>query len=230
VIDASRAFICIRPATFENAVEAKYLEAIFKGRAGTLENTVFGMLSPDAKVYLTRPGRSPQMVFRTPPEMAAAMKQMVAPYPPKDQPTGIPAMQDFRLSLNTAACDSMPLVVAVGGGEALLARLAWTPELLGKWAYSPVATEAELKAAGVAAKPGIYALEPDTYGQKATVISQWPLSTDPAAIIIGLKEAQKKHNGQGKIANQHIESGIQKGVLWKSLLPNTDPQGPPKRR
>ena len=229
MIDASRAFICIRPATYENAVEAKYLEAIFRGRAGTLENTVFAILSPDAKTYLTRPSRSPQMNFRTPEAMATAMKEMVTKYPAKGVPSGIPALENFRLSLNVASADSMPLVVAVGGGEATLTKLAWTPELLGKWAYAPVATEADLKLAGVVAKPGIYALEPDTYGQKATILAHWPLNTDTTTIIKGLQDVQKKHNGAGKIANEHIDTGIQKGVLWKSLLPNTDPNGPPPR-
>jgi hypothetical protein len=229
VIDASRAFICIRPATFEDAAEAKYLEAMFKGRAGTLENTVFAMLSPDAKSYLVRPGRSPQMFYRTPSEMAAAMKTLAAKYEPKGEPNTIPAMRDFRLALNTAAADSMPLVVAVGGGEATLARLAWSPELLGKWAYAPVAKEAELKTAGIVGGAGIYAIEPDTYGLKGTVLTKWALDTDVKTIIKGLQEAQKRHNGQGKDPREHIDNGIQKGILWKSAVPNTDPQGPPKR-
>jgi hypothetical protein len=229
VIDASRAYICIRPATFEDAAEAKYLEAMLKGRAGTLENTVFAMLSPDAKIYLVRPARSPQMFYRTPTEMAAAMKAMAAKYPPKGEPSAIPAMRDFRLALNTAAADSMPLVVAVGGGEATLAQLAWSPELLGKWAYAPVTTEKELKAVGIVAGSGIYAIEPDTYGQKGTILAKWALETDVKIIVKGLIEAQKRHNGQGKNMQQHINSGIQKGILWKSAVPNTDPQGPPKR-
>lgn len=204
----------------------KYLEGIFKGRAGTLENTVFALLTPDGKSYLARPGRSPQFAFRGPAEMAEVMKQSAGKYPAKGEPSAVPAMHDFRLSLNTAACDSMPLVVAVGGGEALLAKLAWSAELLGKYAYAPVSTEAELQRAGIAAKPGIYAIEPDTFGQKGAVLAQWPLTADTATITRGLLDAQKRHNGAGKIARQHIQQGTQLGVLWKSLLPNTDPNGP----
>jgi hypothetical protein len=123
----------------------------------------------------------------------------------------------------------MPLVVAVGGGAETLSKLAWSPELLGKWAYAPVATEAEVKVAGITSGPGIYAIEPDTYGLKGTILGKWALETDVRAIIKGLQEAQKRHNGQGKDPRQHIDSGIQKGVLWKSAVPNTDPNGPPKR-
>ena len=205
----------------------KYLEGNFKGRAGTLENTVFAMLTPDGKSYLARPGRSPQFAFRGPTEMAEAMKQTAGKYPVKGEPSVVPAMHDFRLSLNTAACDSMPLVVAVGGGEALLVKLAWSAELLGKYAYAPVSTPQDLKAAGITvASPGIYAIEPDTFGQKGAILAQWPLTADTAAITKGLLDAQKRHNGEGKIARQHIQQGTQLGVLWKSLLPNTDPNGP----
>ena len=174
-----------------------------------------------------RPGRSPQMLYPTPTAMASAMKQIAAKYPAKAAPSAIPAMHDFRLALNTAACDSMPLVVAVGGGDALAAKLAWAPELLGKYAFAPVSTVAELKAAGLTAGPGIYAIEPDTYGQKAAILAQWPLTADLASITRGLLDAQKKHNGEGKVAREHINKGVQLGVLWKSLLPNTDPNGPP---
>jgi hypothetical protein len=208
----------------------KYLEGVFKGRAGTLENTVFAMMTPDGMQHLARPGRSPQMSYRTPVALAAAMKELAAKFPPKGTPSAVPAMHTFRLSLNTAACDSMPLIVAVGGGEMQLSKLAWSAELLGKWAFSPVATEAELKAAGIVAGPGIYAIEPDTFGQKGSILAQWPLSADTATITKGLSEAQKRHNGEGKDARQHISRGTQLGVLWKSLLPNTDPNGPPQRR
>ena len=48
VIEASRGLICLRLATYENAAEVKYLEKVFRGGSGQLENTVFAMLSPSA--------------------------------------------------------------------------------------------------------------------------------------------------------------------------------------
>lgn len=233
MIEATRSFICIRPATYENAAEAKYLEGVFKGRAGTLENTVFALMTPDGTQYLTRTGRSPNFVWRDAASMAKGLKELAARYPAKGAPLALPTLHDFRLALNVASCDSMPLLTAVGPketAEVTLARLAWHPELLGKWAYAPVPTENELAAAGLSLKPGILALEPDTYGQKATVLSQWPLDTPLPALLAGLKEAQKRHKGEGKDPRQHIRQGERLGVLWKSLLPNTDPNGPPQRR
>ena len=47
VIEASRDFVCIRLATYENVAEAKILKSIFTGRSGELENTTFVLLAPD---------------------------------------------------------------------------------------------------------------------------------------------------------------------------------------
>ena len=57
VIDASRKFVCVRLATYEDAVEGKLLEGIYRGRSGQLENTVFVMLAPDGKTRLSASGR-----------------------------------------------------------------------------------------------------------------------------------------------------------------------------
>ncbi len=49
VIAASRMFVCIRPATYEDAGEADFLKKIFVGRSGELDNTVFVLLAPDGE-------------------------------------------------------------------------------------------------------------------------------------------------------------------------------------
>src|SRR5947199_8472344 len=113
VIDASRDFVCIRLATYEDKEEAEYLVQVFRGRMGTLENTVFAIMSPDAKTYLARPGRGPNFAFRDAKDMSAQMGKMAANYKPVEAARKLPAMKDFRISLNVAACDNMPLVVAV---------------------------------------------------------------------------------------------------------------------
>ena len=63
VVEASRDFVCVRMATYENATEAEFLATIFRGRTGQLENTVFTILAPDGKTQLTRSGRSPEMAL-----------------------------------------------------------------------------------------------------------------------------------------------------------------------
>ena len=65
MVTASRAFVCVRPATYESAAEGKLLLSLFRGRLGNLENSVFALLGPDGKERLTQTGRSPFMVFKT---------------------------------------------------------------------------------------------------------------------------------------------------------------------
>ena len=67
VIEASRNFVCIRCATYEDAEEAEFLRWVFT-RRDSLENTVFCMLSPDGKEKLIRADRGP-MQFRRPSNM-----------------------------------------------------------------------------------------------------------------------------------------------------------------
>src|ERR1051326_844690 len=94
VIEASRDFVCIRCATYEDKEEAEYLAQVFRGRMGTLENTVFAILSPDGMLYLARPGRGPNFAFANAKEMAQKMHAMAAQYRPLEADRALPAMKD----------------------------------------------------------------------------------------------------------------------------------------
>ena len=111
VVAASREFVCIRPLTYESAVEAPYLQSLFRGRSGNLENTVFAMLGPDAKTRLCRTGRSPGFAFQSPDQMAAAMKQILKQYPSsKPVARPLPLLPNVRLGLNVSSCDNTCLL------------------------------------------------------------------------------------------------------------------------
>src|SRR3979409_459095 len=140
VIEASRDFICIRLATYEDKEEADYLVKVFPGRTGVLENTVYTMLSPDARSYLTRSGRSPNFAFQDSADMAKQMRTFMARYSPNPVAQALPTAKDFRVALNVAACDNMPIVVGVVASSsgatdqqevirAKLADLAWSKDL-----------------------------------------------------------------------------------------------------
>src|ERR1044071_3836701 len=92
VIEASRDFVCIRLATYEDKEEADYLVKVFPGRTGLLENTVFTMLSPDARRYLTRSGRSPDWAFGDATSMARQMRAFAKDYKPAEAARLLPAM------------------------------------------------------------------------------------------------------------------------------------------
>ncbi|MGC4042468.1 MAG: hypothetical protein QM758_01540 [Armatimonas sp.] len=230
VIDASRSIICIRLATYENKEETQYLEKVFRGRAGTLENTVFAMLSPKADRYLARPGRSPEWTFSSPEDMARGLKEIAARYPPTGEQEALPAMENLRLALDVAACDSMPLIVATSADAAkrvelnkLLARLAWNSRLRGKYAYSPAATPAELRAVKLPETEGIVLVMPHTYGLTGLVTQRWPLSTDAATLVATLERLRPTLAFTGKVPRTHMDGGWRGGFSWQTLMPVTDP-------
>ncbi len=228
VIEASRGLVCIRLATYENAAEVKYLEKVFRGGSGQLENTVFAMLSPGADKYLARPGRSPDWAFSGADNMARGLKEIASRYKPTGSPEALPAMENLRLALNVAACDGMPLLVAASNNpetrkkaNAFLALLAWTTSLLGKYAYAPASTPAELRAAKLPESEGILLIAPDSYGLTGKVIQRWPLSGTLS--VATLEKLRPTLIFSGKVARQHIQNGVRNGFSWQSLLPVTDP-------
>jgi hypothetical protein len=229
VIEASREFVCIRLATYEDKEEVDYLTKVFSGRTGALENTVFTMLSPDAKKYLARSGRSPQWAFAEAKQMSEQMRAFAKQYAAAAPQQGLPAMKDFRLSLDVAACDNMPLVVAVSDDPAeraklneKLAEIAWSKEMLGKSAYAPAATTAQLRAAKIDAKPGLYVIEPDRYGQTGKVLVK---VDDAGDLTKSLADALTRFKPLSKEAREHMREGDRAGVYWQTATPVTDPEG-----
>lgn len=233
VIEASRDFVCIRLATYEDPEEVKYLTQVFRGSEGTLENTVYTMLSPDARKYLTRSGRSPDQAFYDAADMARQMRAFSKQYASTDQLTSLPSMKDIRLALDVAACDNMPIVVAVSDDpeqrKALnvkLAKVAWNQALLGQYAYAPASTNAQAAQLKLPAKPGIYALEPNAFGTTARVLARFDTDASPDVVTGALRTALAKFKPPVKEARSHIDSGVQSGVYWKTATPVTDPHGP----
>ncbi|MEK6235691.1 MAG: hypothetical protein N2C14_13360, partial [Planctomycetales bacterium] len=70
VVQASRDFVCIRAATYEDKAEAEFLKATFVGRpGGELRNFGYCVLSPDGKRQLRRSNRGPNFVYADSKEM-----------------------------------------------------------------------------------------------------------------------------------------------------------------
>ena len=232
MIEAAREFVCIRTATYESAEEAKYLEGIFRGREGTLENTVFLVMSPDGTKRLTRSGRGPQWEWNDASAMAAGLRKIASEYQPTGKPLGIPALRDFRVSLNVAACDSLPLVAAVGASpeeakaaSSALENLAWKEDLRGRLSFAPPSTTRELAAAGMGDKPGIVFVEPDAYGQTGRVVARLPLTSGIEEIQRVAQAILAEFKTPAKDARTHIFEGRRRGVNWKTAIPVTDPNG-----
>jgi hypothetical protein len=238
VVAASRAFVCVRLLTYENAAEAEVLKSLFLGREGTLENTVFALLAPDGATRLSRVGRTPKMVYGGDgaaeiAAMAEALRRAAAAHPGTDAPRGLPVIEDLRRALNVAACDGQPLVVLRGGDgatEATLARLAWSDAYVGRCVYVRAAADAPLAhVTGAAEGPGVLVVQPGAYGLDGAVVAQRALPADQAALTATLREGCARFRAAPKDERRHIAEGRRQGVDWKPVIPDTDP-GPPAGR
>ncbi|MBC8324789.1 MAG: hypothetical protein H8E27_04105 [Verrucomicrobia subdivision 3 bacterium] len=253
VVAASRKFVCIRLATYENAAENEVLKGIF-ARGGQLQNTVFGILTPDGKTSIVRAGRSPAWAFggqagpgiHTQPEavlakMGDTMEAIALAYPGKDKAAGtppVPYLADLRLALNVAAADRQPLVALYSADpkqraamETKLAALAWSDDFIGRAQYVRVGQSDELKAIeGLTVKAGIIVIQPGTFGLTGKVIREigldLPLTRLKGHFALGLNQHQPNQLSY----QEHRAAGVRAGKRWESKTPNTDNSGPRNRR
>ena len=247
VIRASRNFICIRLATYEDRDEADYLRRVFTGRSGELENTVFAMMDPAAGEYLVRPGRSPHFVFRSAAEMADEMAKISKRFPGNAEVSAselpVPQMKTLRLALNVASCDGLPLVVArlsgdkptpdidgsTGKRSALMAssisQLAFQKPLAGCFHYYVTSDATELKdVEGFEGQPAIYLVQPDAYGTQGVVKYHWPRDTDLSEVATDLGGFANDLTKVAKFHKRHVTQGREAGRIWETEIPVTDPQ------
>tara|TARA_B100001094_G_scaffold54546_1_gene50075 strand:+ start:257 stop:1060 length:804 start_codon:yes stop_codon:yes gene_type:complete len=244
VIAASRKFVCIRLATYENADENEVLKGVF-APGGVLQNTVFALMSPDGRTSLVRAGRSPAWAFggqvgrgihQQPPEvigkMAQTMEAIALAYPGKDKPVGrvpLPYLADIKLALNIAAADRLPLVAVFGNAaqrkqmEQQLEPMAWADEFLGRALYVPVTQLGEFKAiTGLKTQAGYVVIQPDIFGLKGKVIQEISLLTTAAQLKQSLYKAVGRHQPSTLTYEQHRSQGAAAGQRWESKTPNTD--------
>ena len=116
VIEASKEWICVRLATYENAEESVVLERWLKGvrgGGGGLRNTTFALLNPSGEKALAKTGRSPQMVYGDIDSFAVDLVVQANKFQPKSGLKDLPLISSLRLGLNIAACDGLPLVVII---------------------------------------------------------------------------------------------------------------------
>ncbi len=234
VIAASRDFVCIRLATYEDAEEAKYLRTIFT-RRGDLENTVFAILAPDGKTELVRSGRGPK--FRSPAQMAERMQHLVSANYRNAQKRRwsdrqLPAMKSLELALNVASCDGLPALVAIGKTEAelnelreQLVPLAWNEQLGGQFVVATVDSSADLRpirGLDDVDSEGVYLLEPDQFGLSGRVIAKIDAGHESAEGQ--LKSALADFKPPVKNHRQHVQAGYQLGLRWETAIPVTDKQ------
>ncbi len=245
VIDASRNFVCVRLATYENKEEAKVLTSIFTGRSGELENTTFALLSPDGQTRLKRAGRSPSQIFTSGAEfqsveMAISMDEIAKRFPLnseiKIEEAALPWLGDLRVGLNVSSCDSLPMVVVAGSNEQIkaaeqrLKSTIWSRDLASQFGFAKESKLTELKKfVATDAKPGIYVIEPNQFGTSAKLISRLDIDADATTVEANLKNALKSFDAPVKDWARHVRAGRLNEIHWDTLMPVTDPGRPPSR-
>ena len=171
-VEASRPFVCIRLATYENQDEVDFMKTLYVSFAGEIANTLFALLSPDGKTRLSKADRSPAQVFGgviqrrasqpgaaeqnkgAAARMVESMDVISLAYPGKKGaaagPQALPYLGDLRMAVNVAACDNQPLLIVYAKKPGELARLekalqpiAWSKEIIGRTLYVTVNDAAE---------------------------------------------------------------------------------------
>jgi hypothetical protein len=230
VIAASREFVCVRLATYEDPVEAKFVRGLVRTRSGELENTAFALLAPDGKTKLSRSARGTEQVYADAAAMAADMRRVVGRYSPKAALTSVPLAANPRLGLDVAAADGLPLVVIVGKDAAArqrslerVARLAWTDEFIGRFVYADGAVKDVLGVPGISVDAGVVVIAPDRFGQKGTVLRQVGAVAPADKVAEAMRAATDEYQAPPKSFQAHVREGQRRGVFWETRVPVTDP-------
>lgn len=233
VIAASRKFVCIRLLSYENSEEAAFLKSFNVGRSGDVENTVFCILSPDAKQRLSRPSRGTGQVYGNPKTMAEGMTKIALQYPgvasEVEKIPAVPYVANLRLALNVASCDKQPLVIvnSIANGDALdlekkISAIAWSNEFLGKFIYVKVRDQKEFELVmGAEKESQILVVQPDNFGMKGEVLFQ-TAEVSTKQLWETLSQGMNKGNWPTLSFWNHVQQGHQKGVFWETKLPVTD--------
>jgi hypothetical protein len=230
VIAASREFVCVRLATYEDPVEAKFVRGLVRTGSGELENTAFCLLGPDGKTKLSRSARGTEQVYADAEAMAADLRRVVGRYSPKAAMISLPLTANPRLGLDVAAADGLPLVVIVGKDDAArrrsverLAKLAWTGEFIGRFVYAEGTVKDILGVSGIAVNAGVVVIAPDTFGQKGAVLHQVEAEAPGEKLARALQAALAEYRAAGKTFRAHVREGHRQGIFWETRVPVTDP-------
>ena len=245
-MDASRQFVCIRLATYEDQAEANYMKKIFVGRSGNVENTTFAILSPDGQKKLTRAGRAPFYEYRNAARMASGMNEIATRYQAsadmKLEEAPLPLAKSLDLGLNISAADGFPLIVIVGNESSelnalseKLRPLAWSDDLMGQYTYVEVTDAEQLKPlTGIEGSPeemnAILVVEPDRFGLSGKVLAQFNSASESESMRNELTTIIRNFEHIEKGHDSHVQLGIRMGVEWDTAIPETDPEAVAMRK
>ena len=212
---------------------------------GQLVNTTFAVFAPDGSTKLTQKARSVRTAFTaiSGRSVEAGLRTLAQRYPGQalDEPAHTPDFSSLRESVNVAACDGRPLVVAWGSDaaatetlESSLRALAWSDEFVGRVHWDFVSGADDLRALvpdAPEADHGVVVVQPEPFGRTASVL----VPIDPEASLevqqATLREAMTTFEGSfSKLEYRaHVQQGKRLGVTWEEAIKMGDrddgPQG-----
>ena len=230
VITASRQYVCIRTATYEDTSEADFHRKKLFGQGSDLRNFGYCLLSPDAKTSLKRSRRGPNFIYANAGEMSVELLQIAKRYPKKSSVKHVPAvpkLKNVRLALNVASCDGLPLVIVVGKTgkdiEALSRKLnevIWDEKLVGKFIYAITSAADELKVVdGARFANGILVVAPGTYGLKGKLLTKVDAAAKAKKIEAALLATVESYQRTAKTHGTHVRKGRRNGDTWETEVP-----------
>jgi hypothetical protein len=227
VIEASKDFVCIRLTSYESESEAAFVSKL----EGNPVNTVFAILAPDGTpaIAVKGRGRGPGELFADTADMVKEMGAVAAKYPARDK-DGTPALPvtlDARLGLAVAAADLQPLVMVVAPDKAArtaleskVAKLAWSKEMRGYFAYASSASTADIKLTGGSGiKQGVLIVEPDMFGASGKVVKEIAAGDLDTKLAAAMKDALSKHVRASKSREQLKRMALQQGIFFETGIP-----------
>ena len=232
LIEASRDFVCIRTATYEDKEEAEFLKGIFVTRSsGSLRNFGFCILSPDGKDKLRRSDRGPNFVYADSAAMTKDLQEIASQYKSKKTSSGskpgFPEMKSVRLGINVASCEGLPSVVVVGKTAKAVAALKrklgavlWDEALAGKFIFASTSDPEDLKiVSGASKKTGILVIQPDPYGLKGELIQAIDSGVSESRLKKLLAQAADSYGRTSKTHGSHVRNGRRSNTVWETEVP-----------
>ncbi len=234
VVEASKKWICVRPATYESAEESRVLLRWLRGVRGggpDLRNTTFALLDPSGERALDKTGRAPQMVYKDVDKFVDSLDSLARKFEPGKGVESLPLIASQRLGLNISACDGLPLVAIIKDDTSEwkdlfshLVSLSRTELFSGQAHYVLLEDDKDLQVME-GYEPGsfVYILKPDDFGVDGEVVASFQGKEEIiASAVRKYFDAAKVSKGESR---QHVRKGKMKGISWESKIPRTDGRG-----
>lgn len=136
----------------------------------------------------------------------------------------------FKQSLNVASGDQRLLVYAVASDsesnqwQATLRSVANDPDVVGRYHFD-TAGKADASwsdvITGDTMKSGIFIIQSSEFGQDGMILAELDLTSDKAAILKALSDANQKFaaSEKRKVFAEHVDKGIEIGVSYEDNMP-----------